>query len=381
MQVRYPRHYPGLDGLRGLAILLVIPCNANVVSPVISGPFRSLTVLIDRGWIGVQLFFVLSGFLITEQLYTTRHVSNYFSGFYARRILRIFPLFFGAVALGLVLMPLLGGRSYTGSEIPTWILWFGLMFINWTEPLGQGIPGFPQFWSLAVEEQFYAVWPFVVRAFASRLFTVAIVLAVLSLAIRVFMRLIGMMPAMVYMWTMCRMDALAFGAIAAVVVQRWRVKKTMPTVWPWLGSALVVALGGALCTRLYASDTWPTQTVGYTCLGVAFMLLLLGVVANDISSRRVRGLAVLRSRFIGSVGRYSYGMYVVHMFFVIFAAEWLNRIAAPFGDARMLICALVVIALSYATGFLTYHVYEKHFLRLGRRFAPVRLESADSSGG
>jgi peptidoglycan/LPS O-acetylase OafA/YrhL len=134
---------------------------------------------------------------------------------------------------------------------------------------------------------------------------------------------------------------------------------------------LGVALIGALLTRFYALNTWPTQTLGFTCLGVACTLLLLAAVASDLAPRPSRALAFLRSRLLISVGRYSYGMYVFHMFFVIFAGAWLTRYVTPFGDARLLAWSLFVIVLSYVAGFLSYHLYEKHFLRLGRYFAPA----------
>jgi peptidoglycan/LPS O-acetylase OafA/YrhL len=370
------RHYPGLDGLRGLAILLVIPCNANIVSPVLHGPFAFLTVLIDRGWVGVQLFFVISGFLITEQLYASRHAANYFGGFYARRLLRIVPLFIVAVVLALLLIRLTMGRGQVGAGSPVWVLWFGLFFINWIEPLGHGFPGLPQFWSLAVEEQFYLAWPAVVRACSSRLVVVGVAIVALSLLSRIILRLAGATPSMVYMWTVCRMDALACGALAALAVRRWQLRATVLRPERWVAAALAVAIMGALATRLYAADTWPTQSAGYTGLAVAFTLLLLGTVANDMSPRQARLFALLRSRLLISVGRYSYGMYVFHMFFVIFAAAWLQRVAMPFGDARMLVCALLVIVLSYGVGFASYHLYEKRFLRLGRRrFAPLQSEA------
>jgi peptidoglycan/LPS O-acetylase OafA/YrhL len=367
------QHYPGLDGLRGLAILFVIPCNANIVTPVMHGPFAFITLLIDRGWVGVQLFFVISGFLITQQLCITRHAANYFGGFYARRLLRIVPLFVVAVVLALLLLRLLAGRGHAGVHSSTWVLWFGLFFVNWIEPMGRGFPGLPQFWSLAVEEQFYLLWPGVVRAFASRLIAVTVALVVLSFALRVSLRLIGATPSMVYMWTVCRMDALACGALAAIVVQRWQCPDALPRAGRLAVAATAVAVIGASATRLYADDTWPTQSVGFTCLAIAFMLLVLGAVANDLSPRQSRWFAFLRSRFLKSVGRYSYGMYVFHMFFVIFAAAWLQRASMPFGDARMLVCSLLVIGLSYCVGFVSYHLYEKRFLRFGRRrFAPLQ---------
>lgn len=367
--VRGLRHYPSLDGLRGIAILLVIPCNANIVTPVVHGPFTFFTLLIDRGWVGVQLFFVLSGFLITEQLYMSRGATNYFTGFYARRILRILPLFFVGVLIGLVLTRLLRGQDHPVAT-PLWSLGLGLLFINWTQPLGYSFPGCPQFWSLAVEEQFYLMWPLVVRAYLARLLALAIGLAVVAFAVRVLLILGGATPDMVYMWTICRMDALLFGAIAALIVRSWREREVAPQAPPWFASAVGIALGGALFTHLYASDTAATQTIGYTCLGITFMLVLLGAVAHDMSRQRRPMFDLLHSRFLASLGRYSYGMYTFHMFFVIFAAAWIKAAAVPFGAARMVACSLLVIALAYAAGFLSYHLFEKHFLRLGRKFGP-----------
>jgi peptidoglycan/LPS O-acetylase OafA/YrhL len=370
MHVRAPRHYPCLDGLRALAILLVVPHNADIVTPVTQGPFKIFTLLIDRGWIGVQLFFVLSGFLITEQLYASRPAANYFSGFYARRVLRIVPLFLAAVLLSLLLIKILAVRGYSGAAAPAWLLWLGLFFVNWTQPLGLSIPGLPQFWSLAVEEQFYIVWPVVVRLCTARLMAIMIGIVLLALGLRTLMLLNGATPNMVYMWTICRMDALAFGGIAALVIQRWRVRGVIPRPGPCITGALLVLLMGALPTRIYASDTWATQTVGFTCLGFTFMLVLLAALAHDLAPRPSRIFAVLHSRLLASVGRYSFGMYVFHMFFGIFAAAWITRVAASFGQARMLVCALIVMVLSYAMGLLSYELYEKRFLRLGRYFAP-----------
>jgi peptidoglycan/LPS O-acetylase OafA/YrhL len=376
MPVPAVRHYRCLDGLRGVAILLVVPHNSDIVVPVLHGPFRFFTVLVDRGWVGVELFFVLSGFLITEQLCASRTASNYFGGFYARRALRIVPLFVVAVALAFVLMRYTVNGIDATPATPWWLACLGLFLVNWTEPFGLGIPGFPQFWSLAVEEQFYLIWPWVVRSFASRLLAVAAALAIVALASRLLMLMLGASAGMVYMWTISRMDALAFGALAALIVQGWRLRNSVPMASPRLAWGAVVFLIGALSTKLYATGTWLTETVGFTCLGLACLLVLLGAVANDLSPRQSLLFGFLRSRALASFGRYSYGMYVFHMFFAIFAAAWIKRVTAPFGDARMLACAALLIALSFAAGFLSYHLYEKHFLRLSHRYFASQARGA-----
>jgi peptidoglycan/LPS O-acetylase OafA/YrhL len=365
------RHYPCLDGLRGVAILLVIPHNADIIDPVLSGPLTLFTVFGNRGWVGVELFFVLSGFLITEQLLLSKEAKNYFAWFYVRRALRTVPLFVLAVLLGLFLMRAIGGPGYAATPTPAWLLLFGLLVVNWTEPSGLSFPGLPQLWSLAVEEQFYLVWPLLVRQLASRLMAVTLALAVIALVTRICLLLSGTAPLKVYMWSVCRMDALAFGALAALIVQRWRRRNIAPGPSGWITGAFVVAVIGALCTRLYAGDTWATQTLGYSCLGLSFMLLVLGAAGGDISARQSGVLKILRSRVLVSVGRYSYGMYVFHMFFVIFAGAWIKRIATPFGDARMFVGALLVLGLSYGAGFASYNLYERYFLRLGRHAVPL----------
>ncbi|HZJ61945.1 MAG TPA: acyltransferase [Kofleriaceae bacterium] len=153
---------PALDGVRGLAILLVLAHNLS--------PFESTRRLIDLsagltfdfGWVGVQLFFVLSGYLISGILLDTRGAPGYYRAFFGRRVLRIFPLYYGVLFLCLVLLPVLGLAPDALLADRRHSVWLWTYLINWAEPLGAAIAVFPHFWSLAVEEQFYLVWPFVV---------------------------------------------------------------------------------------------------------------------------------------------------------------------------------------------------------------------------
>jgi peptidoglycan/LPS O-acetylase OafA/YrhL len=151
-------HLPELDGLRGLAILLVLffhfaadlPRNVIFLGPVYFG------------WSGVGLFFVLSGFLITRILLRTRRAEGYFRSFYVRRALRIFPLYSGVLAfctLLFVLFPVL--RPMFPGDRDRIFHW--LYLGNWTPLLaGEDQRRMGTFWSLAIEEQFYWIWPFIV---------------------------------------------------------------------------------------------------------------------------------------------------------------------------------------------------------------------------
>ncbi|MBK8322657.1 MAG: acyltransferase [Betaproteobacteria bacterium] len=209
-----PRHLPSLDGLRGVAILLVL-CHQfdRIQVTAATGPgVRIFDYALNVGWIGVQLFFVLSGFLITGILMDAKGCPNFIRNFYVRRALRIFPLYFGALMVFLVALPNLGlaPKSWGEVDFAYWVFlsnWFG----------GEALP---HFWSLAVEEQFYFAWPFVVLALNARqVGAVCLALAVASLMARILMVGFGVSPDAIYQVTLSRLDALALGGAAAVLIR------------------------------------------------------------------------------------------------------------------------------------------------------------------
>src|SRR6185503_19750329 len=156
-------HVPSLDGIRGLAIAIVLVHNGTFI---LHGSHATLpkvaAAVAAAGWLGVQLFFVLSGFLITGILLDSRTRPQFFRTFYTRRTLRIFPLYYAFLASALFIVPLL-------ANVPDWHatalrnqVFYWTYTSNWANPLGYAIPGLSHFWSLAVEEQFYLFWPVVV---------------------------------------------------------------------------------------------------------------------------------------------------------------------------------------------------------------------------
>src|SRR4029077_5645891 len=152
-------HIPALDGIRGLAILLVIPHNTNLMlETAFHGPAYLVKEFLLFGWAGVQLFFVLSGFLISGALLDTQNSPRYYRSFYARRVLRILPLYYGALVVTfLVLTPLRLAPAETLHSQQHQI-WLWTFLSNWTDPQGLVVVGFAHFWSLAVEERFYLLW-------------------------------------------------------------------------------------------------------------------------------------------------------------------------------------------------------------------------------
>ena len=176
-------HIPALDGLRGFAILLVIFIHfgAGVDLPVF---FHRLAYM---GWTGVDLFFVLSGFLITRILLTSKNSRHYFKNFYLRRMLRIFPLYYAALVCGIWLIPAILPETivqpYLGqSQSHQGWLWSYSVNIARTFMPIVSFGMFSHFWSLAIEEQFYIIWPSVVKWLEpKRLFYVCLSIIAVSL--------------------------------------------------------------------------------------------------------------------------------------------------------------------------------------------------------
>src|SRR4051794_17305081 len=218
-------HIPALDGLRGVAILLVLVFHFSESHSAMSGWFQKLHRIAASGWVGVDLFFVLSGFLITSILFEAKRSSGYFRNFYMRRVLRIFPLYYGVLVVAFLLIPLVhpyqnpryqtiaAHQGYLWAYLQNYVTW-----IDWK--------GFTHFWSLAVEEQFYLVWPTVVFCLNRKsLMWVCGVLICVALAVRVG-RVVSYhdLPAAqyqaiaqaTYYYTFCRMDALLVGAFLAL---------------------------------------------------------------------------------------------------------------------------------------------------------------------
>ena len=166
-----PHPIPGLDGVRGVAIIWVVLHNAMDRPWIVSGPlFHGVALFAHLGWIGVQLFFALSGLLITASLLDSQGSPHYFRNFYVKRALRILPLYYGVLLVVLVVLPRLGALAQIDQTVRQWPLW--LFVNNWTP----SVPlGFAHFWSLAVEEQFYLIWPFLVWRLAPRHLVIACV--------------------------------------------------------------------------------------------------------------------------------------------------------------------------------------------------------------
>jgi peptidoglycan/LPS O-acetylase OafA/YrhL len=361
-------HIPALDGLRGLAILAVMLYHFS--GDFDFGPSRigmwALRAL-RAGWVGVDLFFVLSGFLITGILIDTVSSHHYFRNFYARRILRIFPLYYTALLIVLCVVPFLPRAEELRHHQP-WLWLYGTNiliafkgFSSVTSPWLQ----LGHFWSLAVEEHFYLVWPVIVLMLRrSRLLPVAcLVLAAASFTARFAS---ARYSPMGYVLTQLRLDPLLIGALLADLTRRPRADALTRKIAPWL--AIVAAGGlGILFLRFKGFDPYQPEVQRYVfvLLDVVFAWMTL------YASVQVTGL--LTARPLRWLGKYSYGLYVWHGLFhrplanLLPTAGLVTRLHVPYAVACLTrIAAFSSVALTAA--WSSYHGIEKHFLNLKRLF-------------
>jgi len=346
------RRLPALDGVRGVAILLVILHNQ-------AGRYPSLHLqsLFANGWMGVDLFFVLSGFLITGILVDTRESEGYLKNFYARRCLRIWPLYYSLLVFMFVLVPLLRpseAHTVFDRSSPWWA--YPLFLQNFLVPSPTAATGpLGITWSLAIEEQFYLVWPWVVR-YCSSAQVRGIALAVISLSppLRLYLSL---HHVDIYPNVFCRLDGLMLGALLALVVRSdtFLPSKLMKHAW----MALFIAAPLALVTEAL-NARW--IAFSFTALASASFVYL-----SLFSEQRWLRVA-LTNRFMVYTGTISYGLYLLHKI--------------PFDMAQSLHVALypflalpLLLAAGYALAALSWNLLEKPFLRLKRFFEskPGRL--------
>ncbi len=382
-----------LDGLRGVAIGLVVLCHASAFAGATGFWGRVLFAFPAVGWAGVDLFFVLSGFLITRILLQQREAGNYFRAFYGRRILRIFPVYYVVLAFVFFAIPAmgLGGPQHFWSVPDGEPLWYWVHLSNFYDGLGgryhHGLMAVA--WSLAIEEQFYLLWPLLVsRLNVKHLRTLCLGLIVTAFALRCAAVAMDASPLLTYMLTPMRMDGLAVGAWLAATAR-------IEGLGSWVYSArrALVGKGAVIAAIVFAiqvkpdlfTTQWNTvlthplmQTIGYSALAVFFGALLV-LALEEKGGRLERFLA---ARPLQILGKYSYAIYLLHLPLITMVVP---RILAALGvewsffPTQLLRYAIIFPLVTFA-GFLSWHGIERHAHALRRFFPygapPARAESA-----
>jgi peptidoglycan/LPS O-acetylase OafA/YrhL len=373
------RHMPALDGVRGLAILMVMFHHFTILAPV-SGVERALASVAAMGRYGVDLFFVLSGCLITGILIDGRGLPHYFRTFYARRVLRIFPLYYAMVAVTFLvvphtirLLPAEKARTVNAFLAPGDWPWFVAFVSNFLIAIRDRYTNglLDASWSLAIEEHFYLLWPAVVFALPSlrRLRHVCAAVIAVSLLLRIGAWMAGWSRLQIYVVTFTRLDALAFGALVAILM------RSSAAAWTdrlrQAGSLSLVLLAAIVAlwqTGQMEYTATVMNTIGYTLVGALGMQLVIQAVPLERRGIVHRLFDNGPMRFFG---KYSYGLYM----FQLPVKGALTLLF--FNQARMLSSPLVWQAAFYAlagmattaSALVSWHLLEKNMLALKDRLA------------
>jgi peptidoglycan/LPS O-acetylase OafA/YrhL len=365
-------HIPALDGLRGLAILMVLLFHF-VAQTTATNRFEAVVNgVLNYGLLGVDLFFVLSGFLITGILYDSCAGPHYFRRFYLRRVLRIFPLYYGVLTIVFFVVPLVPAlRASSIAALREHQAWAWCYAVNVYLSIHGGwvLSYVEHFWSLAVEEHFYFLWPFVVWRLARRpraLMAAALALAAGSFAARVAASLLGVSAVTTTVLTPFQLDALCLGAFFAVAIRQpggeAAVRRAALPMMVLAGAALAFQFG---LHRFTESGLSVMRALRLGLVRVAFAALLLRALFAPAASALGR---FFRSAPMTALGKYSYGLYVYHHFlsyyFLAHGTEFaLARLVGSHGLA-VLVQAAAGIGISMAVAWLSFEMLEQPFLRL-----------------
>jgi len=357
-----PKHYPALDGLRGIAILLVVFLHN----------FGFMNYFFF-GWLGVDLFFVLSGFLITNSLLNTMHKPGFLRIFYTRRLLRIFPLFYLLLIICLFILPAIPSLHTDISYYQQNQLWFWSYLQNWLfifkEPYGDNM--LLHTWSLAVEEQFYLVWPFMFLLVKKpgHLLMLAIAALLFIIGAR-YMVWIYQAKDLSYasLYTFTRIDGLCIGCIVSLLLYAY------PSFLKRFTS-LIVFLMAAVNFGFYFINNYQALSLpylafaGYTTFAVLFGILVHEAVAGK--SAIVQYLLTLRVlKFFGKI---SYGLYIYHwpvyfFLFPVFVQLIADRTHLNTWYAET-VSALTVTLIAILISMVSFEWFEKPILKLKNRYA------------
>lgn len=353
---------PALDGVRGVAVLLVLFSHF-----LLRGFWANEQhfVLAQAGWLGVDLFFVLSGFLITGILLDSRRHQNYWSSFYKRRVLRIFPLYFFVVAVTWLTVIFIekAPDRLRGYDSFVW-------FFSFTPNIAMSLKNdwlyhshvfnLNHLWSLAVEEQFYLVWPFLVRFVPIRwLAALCVGLLVVATPLRFWVAgEHGVNSVASYVLPFTRMDGLAAGSFLAVFF-RLDLHSFIPFD-KWI-ARIVFCWSGWETAQIFLHGT----ELRLFHLSAMFFASLLYLSLNTNPRALVRHIC--ENRVLRDLGKYSYGLYVFHLMFEYVwlggFGNWLLTSDLP-PAAGQLLYASLAFAGTYLLARLSWIFVEQPFLRM-----------------
>jgi peptidoglycan/LPS O-acetylase OafA/YrhL len=355
-----------VDGLRGIASLLVLlhhfwPSNAGI--------FHKLVEVAHLGWIGVDLFFVISGFLITGILLDSKGQANYYSAFYARRALRIFPLYYLFLLMLFVVIPFVQKGAYLATAFihqsgnP---LWYFLYLGNVREAITGREPGYflAPLWSLSIEEQFYLTFPLVVSALSRRRLRTLLYGLVIAAP---FFRLVTalLIPGnerIQYLATPSRVDVISLGALLALELRSGGLlaaRRNASTCLLVMTTVLAIAFSFGGLNRMHLF----CRVAGYSLVALTFASLLLWTLVH----RDRLSTAFLRFPPLMRVGKWCYGVYLLQRPAEMIFLKCLSYFRVEIGAAPFLFMMGEMLSVFIIAG-CSWYLFESRILKLKKYF-------------
>lgn len=360
-RLRIDGHIPKLDSLRGAAILLVLTYHAyggSVDYRTWHEPDRFLVYLSRYGYTGVELFFVLSGFLITNILLSSKHKPGYMTTFYKRRAMRILPAYLA------VLVVIKLGLGVTWKYILACLLYIA----NMAGLVGARSSEYAPLWSLAVEEQFYLLWPFCVRRMETRS------LLKLALGICFTMPLLRLLAAAVSASIDIRYktyfiaDYLLYGAVLAIAINLHVIhKRNIVAVANGFLGAGSFSMLGVVYLEYFPNHSWYVIILLRAWGVLPFVWIYAGLVLRAVQCHSSGDES--SNRVLAFFGYISYGLYLIHelLFREYGTITSGTPLAALRGNLSMVTVRFVIVgSISVFVAYLSRRFYEDYFLRMGR---------------
>lgn len=357
-----------LDGLRGVAIGLVLLFHLDLLAPT---GFAPLNRVLMFGWSGVDLFFVLSGFLIGGILIDNRDSTNYFTVFYARRFFRIIPVYFLIVAVYFAFYAI-GGQlradliDAVGSPMP----WYSyLSFTNniWIARHNYMDAFASPTWSLAIEEQFYLTFPLIVRIVKPKYFPAAVASLIVAIAgFRIAMCLSHQVTQIQsYVLPFFRADALIIGVACALAVRSPRVVTFFERRWwvLYLGLIFFAAIVISTGAKLLPDTAAPINTYGLTAIALLYATVLLIAVVLPAAPIGV----ALRFKPLRSLGKLAYFIYLLHVSALLATFDTLNNFDIGRNTFVRWIAGAASLGLVIVLANVSWNLLESRMIRVGHR--------------
>ncbi len=370
----------GFDGLRAVAILWVMfgHISSTLNWSAENSVHKAFLLLTNMGWVGVQLFFVLSGFLITQILLRSRSHKHYFKNFYIRRSLRIFPIYYFALFIFFIIIPIFFVQ-------PTWFanasenqIWYWLYLQNWIRPFSEQGALAP-LWSLAIEEQYYLIWPMLVLFLNEKKLKLVCLFMIVSAPIFRF-SLYQVMPmwfsdidniakSSAYNFTFARWDAIAIGSFIGI----YFYQENTIALKKW-ATKLLLLLSAVVLVQIAFMSNFTSVSEGIGIFNQTTAALIFGCIIVIIASSQEKNwhINILELKVLKSIGKVSYSMYIFHLPLSILWINYWSPVIDSYSSITKILIVLAhyftLVLLVYLLAKISWKFFESPILKYKQRF-------------